>query len=217
MKTVLALGDSLTWGADAETGGRHPYDDRWPSVLERQLGGEARVIAEGLSGRTTSMDDHASLADLNGARALPMLLATHTPIDLVVIMLGTNDLKPHLCGKALGAALGMRRLVQIVATYPFGPGEPHPGVLLVAPPIITASAQPGTLDCFVGAAPESLALARLYRDVAGEQACGYFDASTVARPTPVDGVHLDADNTRAIGLALAPMVRTMLGNGHRQE
>ena len=81
MKTVLAFGDSLTWGADAATGGRHVFEDRWPTVLEKELGGLARVIAEGLSGRTISMDDHASLADLNGARALPMLLATPTPLD----------------------------------------------------------------------------------------------------------------------------------------
>jgi len=213
VQTVLAFGDSLTWGADAETGGRHPYEDRWPTVLERQLGGEARIIAEGLSGRTTSMDDHASLADLNGVRALPMLLATHTPIDLVVIMLGTNDLKPHLCGKALGAAFGMRRLAQIVATYPFGPGAPRPGVLLVAPPIIAEPEQARTLDCFLDAASESRSLAALYRDVAGEQSCGFFDAAAVCRPSPLDGVHLDVDNTRAIGVALAPIVRTMLRAG----
>jgi lysophospholipase L1-like esterase len=180
MKTVLAFGDSLTWGADAQTGSRHPYADRWPSVLEQQLAGTARVIAEGLSGRTTSFDDHASLADLNGVRALPMLLATHTPIDLVIIMLGTNDLKSHICGKAFGAALGMRRLAQIVATYPFGPNEPRPKVLLIAPPVIAAPAQPLALDHFTGAAAESHQLAPLYRQIAVAEGCSFFDAATIA-------------------------------------
>ncbi|WIJ27008.1 SGNH/GDSL hydrolase family protein [Devosia sp. RR2S18] len=210
MKVVLAFGDSLTWGADAETGGRHSYEDRWPSVLEQQLAGEARVIAEGLSGRTTSFDDHASLADLNGVRALPMLLATHTPIDIVAIMLGTNDLKPHLCGTATGAAFGMRRLAEIVATYPFGPGVQRPKVLLIAPPIITEPAEAKILDCFAGAASESQRLAQLFQEVASAAALAFVDAGTVARSSPVDGVHLDADNTRAIGLALAPIVRGML-------
>lgn len=104
----------------------------------------------------------------------------------------------------------MRRLVQIVATYPFGPGAPRPRVLLVAPPVITEPATARTLDCFVGAASESRNLAGLYRNVAGEQGCEYFDAGTVCHPSSVDGVHLDADNTRAIGLALAPIVQTVL-------
>ncbi|WP_108398601.1 SGNH/GDSL hydrolase family protein [Devosia submarina] len=210
MKTILAFGDSLTWGADAQTGGRHAFEDRWPSVLEQQLGGKARVIAEGLSGRTTSFDDHASLADLNAVRALPMLLATHTPLNLVIIMLGTNDLKAHICGTALGAALGMRRLAQIILHYPFGPNEPQPKIMLVAPPFISQPAQSLALDHFAGAGPESRKLASLYREIAAIETCRFWDAGSVARTSPVDGVHLDAANTRAIGIGLVDKVRTML-------
>lgn len=210
MKTVLAFGDSLTWGADPESGFRHAHDDRWPSVLEQALGGAARVIAEGLCGRTTSFDDHASAVDLNGAKALPMLLATHLPLDAVVIMLGTNDLKPRLCGLAMGAAFGMLRLAEIVATYPFAAGMPRPSVLLVAPPVITEAEQKVALSSFGEARPESRKLAALYQQVAGQSGCGYFDAGTVANTSPVDGVHLDPKNTRAIGMGLAPVVRAML-------
>src|SRR5690606_20221544 len=97
MKTILAYGDSLTYGANPETGGpRHAYEDRWPTALERGLGGRARVIAEGLGGRTTAFDDFSSVADRNGARVLPTLLDSHKPLDLVIIMLGTNDLKVYL-------------------------------------------------------------------------------------------------------------------------
>lgn len=213
MKTVLAFGDSLTWGADAATGGRHAFEDRWPTVLEKELGGLARIIPEGLSGRTTSMDDHASLADLNGARALPMLLATHTPLDAVVIMLGTNDLKSHICGKALGAALGMRRLIEIVQTYPFVPASaPRPEVVVVSPPRITAPDRPITLNSFAEAGAESARLAALYRSVASDKGCMFFDAGAVATATPLDGVHLDAANTRSIGQALAPVLRRVLGS-----
>ncbi len=94
MKVVMAFGDSLTYGADAENNSRHAYEDRWPTVLEQGLGGQARVIAEGLGGRTTVFDDFAADADRNGARVLPTLLGSHSPLDAVVIMLGTNDLKP---------------------------------------------------------------------------------------------------------------------------
>src|SRR5687767_10512572 len=106
MKTILAYGDSLTFGADAETLGRHRYEDRWPTVLEQGLGGAARVIAEGLGGRTTVFDDFSAAADRNGARTLPTLLESHKPLDLVVIMLGTNDLKLYINGTAFGAAMG---------------------------------------------------------------------------------------------------------------
>lgn len=210
MKTVLAFGDSLTWGADPETGFRHAHDDRWPSVLEQVLGGAARVVAEGLCGRTTSFDDHASSVDLNGANALPMLLATHLPLDAVVIMLGTNDLKPQLCGVALGAAFGMRRLTEIVATHPIPAGMRRPDVLLVSPPVITEPEQKVVLSSFGGAGSDSRKLSVLYQQVAIEAGCAFFDAGTVANTSPADGVHLDVGNTRAIGRALAPVVRAML-------
>ena len=118
MKTLLAFGDSLTYGADAETGGRHAYEDRWPTVLEKGLNGAVRVIAEGLGGRTTTFDDWTSSADLNGARILPVLLKSHQPLDAVVIMLGTNDLKRYINGSALAAAMGMKRLAHTMSAPP---------------------------------------------------------------------------------------------------
>ena len=88
MKTILCYGDSLTWGYDAETLGRHALEDRWPSVLQKALGEGVHVIAEGLNGRTTAYDDHLADCDRNGARILPTILQSHAPLDLVIIMLG---------------------------------------------------------------------------------------------------------------------------------
>lgn len=136
--------------------------------------------------------------------------ATHAPLDAVVIMLGTNDLKPRLCGHALAAAIGMRRLVEIVATFPFAPGTPRPGVLLVSPPVITTASQANVLSSFGDAGPESRKLATLYQQIARDAGCGFFDAGVVAGTSPADGAHLDAANTRAIGLAVAPSVMAML-------
>ena len=82
MKTILAFGDSLTFGAHAKTGLRHLYEDRWPTVLEAGLGGAARLIPEGLGGRTTVFDDFSSIADRNGGRVLPTILDTPTPRQL---------------------------------------------------------------------------------------------------------------------------------------
>src|SRR5690606_5397717 len=123
MKTILAYGDSLTFGTNAETQGRHAYEDRWPTVLQERLAGRARVIAEGLGGRTTVFDDFSAIADRNGARVLPTMLASHSPLDLVVLFLGTNDLKSYINGSAFGAAMGIKRLVEIIRTYPYATGS----------------------------------------------------------------------------------------------
>ncbi len=209
MKHILAFGDSLTWGADPATGERHPIEQRWPASLEKELNGAALIVAEGLGGRTTCFDDHAAPNERNGTRALPMLLGSHYPLDLVIIMLGTNDLKPQLCGLAQGAQGGMRRLIQQVQLYPWKAGVPAPKLLIVAPPSCrrTKGNRPPAQNRSIR---ESQKLAPLYAALAGECGIGYFDAGTVAEASVEDGVHLDADNTRKLGIALARPVRELL-------
>lgn len=211
-KTVLCYGDSLTWGYDAAGQDRHAYEDRWPGVLQQVLGPSVHVVAEGLNGRTTAYDDHLSPADRNGARLLPSILHSHAPLDLVVILLGTNDLKRGVGGSATAAARGMERLVQIVQHHPWPFGtEDGPDILLVAPPLVCETANPVFAAMYRGAVEESQNLAPLYRDLADDLGCGFFDAASVAVTTPVDGVHLDAANTRALGRGLEPIIRMMLG------
>ena len=208
MKTILAFGDSLTWGADPASGGRHPIDDQWPVALDATLGAGYRVIAEGLNGRTTCYDDHSGPCDRNGTRALPVCLASHSPLDLVVIMLGTNDLKPALCGVTEGAVAGMRRLVQIVRSFPYSQPWPVPQVLIVAPPLLlTGPAGPLTSELSVD---QSKLFAPAYAALAGELATRFFDAGQVCEASPVDGVHLEAGATRALGEALAPVCASIL-------
>ena len=211
MKTILAYGDSLTFGADADNGSRHVFEDRWPTALERGLGGKARVIAEGLGGRTTVFDDFAAAADRNGARVLPTLLASHSPLDLVIIFLGTNDLKPYINGSAFGAVMGVKRLVEIVRTYPYDRKATVPQVVIVSPPLAGPTNHPDLGPMFEGKIAESQKFAPLYKRMAAELGCGFFDAAPVTKVTPFDGIHLDAANTRAIGDGLVPVVKQMLG------
>jgi len=210
MKTVLCYGDSLTWGYDAAGPGRHAFEDRWPSVLQAELGEGVHVIAEGLNGRTTAFDDHLGGTDRNGARTLPTILGTHAPLDLVVIMLGANDMKPWIHGNPLAAKQGMARLVSIVRGYDHGMDYPVPNILLISPPAVSRADNAEFKDMFAGGDKASQQLAPLYAALADEAGCGIFDAGSVALTTPLDGVHLDAENTRKIGLALAPVVRVML-------
>lgn len=212
MKTILCYGDSITWGSDAETGGRHAADFRWPNVLQAALGNQATVIAEGLRGRTTAFDEHLADCDRNGARILPTVLYTHAPLDLVIFMLGSNDMKPAIAGTAVAAMQGMRRLISLVQINALRDGSTEPpAILVVAPPPLCETANHEYSGMFAGGIAQSKMLASLYADLADETGCGFFDAGSVARTTPVDGVHLDGPNTRAVGRALEPVVRVMLG------
>ncbi len=211
MKTVLCFGDSLTWGYDAENRGRHPYEDRWPSVLETALGESVTVIAEGLNGRTTAYDDHLADCDRNGVSNLPTVLHSHMPLDLVIIMLGTNDMKPSVAGSAHAARAGIQRLVGLVRHHEYSFSYDAPDILIVSPPPLCETADPIFSAMYRGEIGESQMLASLYRDLADDLGCGFFDAGSVAETTPVDGVHLTAENTRAIGRGLEPIVRMMLG------
>lgn len=212
MKTILCYGDSITWGSDPATGGRHDFTDRWPTILQQRLGAQAHIIVDGLRGRTTAFDEHLASCDRNGARILPTTLYTHVPLDLVILMLGSNDMKPALAGTAAAATQGMRRLVEIVRLNATRDGTSEaPSVLIVSPPPLCETASPDYAAMFAGGIEQSRMLAGLYADLADAEGCGFFDAGSVARTSPIDGVHLDAANTRAIGTGLEPIVRMMLG------
>jgi lysophospholipase L1-like esterase len=209
MKSILAFGDSLTWGFQAGTWTRHAFEDRWPNVLAAGLAGKARVVEEGLNGRKTAYDDHTDSAELNGARALPMLLKSHQPLDLVIIMLGTNDLKFAGRCRAFDARLGMGRLIEIAQRFPYLTDK-APEILIMSPPALVPTKDDFFNELWGHAMAESKLLAPHYAALAKEMSVHVFDAGSVARSDPVDGGHLDAANTRAIGSALVPVVNRIL-------
>ncbi|MGQ0484859.1 MAG: SGNH/GDSL hydrolase family protein, partial [Hyphomicrobiales bacterium] len=174
MKTILAFGDSLTWGFEAGTWKRHPFEVRWPNVLAAGLQGNARVIEEGLNGRTTAYDDATDAAELNGARVLPMLLKSHQPLDLAIIMLGTNDLKFAARCRAFDAALGMGRLIEIVQHFPFNDNFAPPQVLVMSPPALVKTKDEWFADLWDHAIEESKKLAYHYERLAKERGVHFF-------------------------------------------
>lgn len=210
-RTVLCYGDSLTWGYDPAGPGRHAYADRWPSVLQAALGERVHVIAEGLNGRTTGFDDVLDGTERNGTRMLPSLLSSHSPLDLVILFLGTNDMKPWIAGRAVAAQRGMLRLIQIVRGHSYPPGANAPDILVVAPPPLRETGDPDFAAMFAGGVEQSAMLASFYADLADEQGCGFFDAGAVAEASLIDGAHLDAANSRALGKGIEPIIRVMLG------
>ena len=207
MKTILCYGDSNTWGRNPSTQTRYARDERWPGVLQQELGDEYFVIEEGLPGRTTVWDDPIE-GYKNGKEYLVPCLETHKPIDLVAIMLGTNDLKVRFSLSAFDVAAGAGVLVDIVQRSEAGPHGNAPKVLLMAPPPLGRLTD--FAEMFDGARVKSRKLAERFRQAARERGCALFDTSNVIVSSDVDGVHLEAEEHQKLGRAVAAVIRNML-------
>lgn len=206
-KTILCYGDSNTWGWNPATQTRYARHERWPGVLRQELGKGYLIIEEGLNGRTTVWDDPIE-GYKNGKEYLIPCLETHKPIDLVIIMLGTNDLKMRFSAPACDIAAGAGVLADIVAKSETGPGDGAPQVLLVAPPSLAELSE--FAEMFEGGAAKSRMLSRNFRLVAEEHGCALLDASGIIVSSDVDGIHLDLKEHGKLGRAIAARVRQIL-------
>jgi lysophospholipase L1-like esterase len=207
MKTILAFGDSLTWGYNASTGMRMAYEDRWPNVLQAGLANKARMIEEGMNGRTTVYDDSTVDEERNGAVALPIALKSHQPLDLLIIMLGTNDLKHN---RAFDSSMGMERLVKLTRNHNWSGTYKAPEIILVSPPCLVPTQNEWFNDLWGHKIGESKLFAKHYARVADEMGLHFFDAGSVAKADETDGGHLDVTNTKLIGHGLVPLVKKIL-------
>ncbi len=162
-----------------------------------------------MNGRTTVFPDPVADAERNGAVALPILLESHHPLDLVIIMLGTNDIKYANRCRAFDASMGMQRLVGLVKNHDYNADYAVPQILLVSPAHLVKTDDEWFNDLW-GHAIEKL-FAKHYKRVAEENECHFFDAGSVAVADKTDGGHLDAANTRKIGEGLVPVVKKILG------
>jgi lysophospholipase L1-like esterase len=215
MKRILCYGDSNTWGYDPLTQTRFDERTRWTRVLAAALGSGYEVIEEGLNGRTTVWDDpiEGELAsDKNGRTYLGPCLQTHAPLDGVILMLGTNDLKRRFALPASDIALGAKALVGVIQRSRSGRDGAAPPVLLLAPPPLAPLTEGMALaEMFEGGEVKSLRLHALYARVAQEMNCGYFDTAGVIRSSELDGIHFEAGEHLKLGRGLTGPVRTSLG------
>jgi lysophospholipase L1-like esterase len=211
MQQVFVYADSLSWGIIPTTRNRLPFDQRWPGVLEGELarlGRRVRVLEDCLNGRRTVFDD-PFLPGRNGLVGLAQKIEMHSPLALVIIMLGTNDFQSVHPHTAWHAAQGVATLVKTIRQAPIEPGMPVPPVLVVVPPPIVDPKGPIAAK-FAGAAAKCSGLAEAYREVCASLACLYYDAGSVTPSSRVDGVHLDADQHALLGKALASAVEPII-------
>ena len=207
MREVLCFGDSNTWGYDPATRGRFANDVRWTGVLQAALGPGYRVIEEGLNGRTTVWEDPIE-GDKMGRRHLIPCLESQAPLDLVVLMLGTNDTKRRYSAPPADIAAGVGVLLDVIAHSTAGREGQAPPVLVIAPAPLTKLIE--FAQVFDGGIEKSRALAPLYAELARARGCPFFDAGKVVSCSDLDGVHFDAAAHRALGEAVAREVEKIV-------
>ncbi|HEV2109472.1 MAG TPA: SGNH/GDSL hydrolase family protein [Thermomicrobiales bacterium] len=207
MKTILCFGDSNTWGYDPSTRLRFDPSLRWTGMLQRGLGAGYRVIEEGLNGRTTVWDDPLS-PGRNGLTYLRPCLESHQPLDVVTIMLGTNDLKRRFGLAPSDIAEGAGVLAQVVKQTLAVQLEGAPRVLLIAPPPTAKLTK--LAGMFDGAGEKSREFSTHYRRNAEWNGCAFLDAGRVVQSSDLDGIHFEAPEHRKLAEAVAVEIRRMI-------
>jgi lysophospholipase L1-like esterase len=211
MKHILVYADSLSWGIVPGTRQRLPFDARWPGVLEHALrarGIATRVSENCLNGRRTAWDDPLK-PGRDGTAGLGQVIEMHSPLDLIILMLGTNDFQTVHANTVEDSARGIGALIEVIRGAPVEPGMTIPGILIVAPPAIRVP-EGEPMPKFIGCERRCEGLADAYADVARGRGCAFFDAGQVTLTSARDGIHLDADQHAVLGDALAPLVSPLL-------
>lgn len=228
---VLVYGDSNTWGLiplnETFSQSRLPDDERYAGVMADILGDDITVIVDGVSSRTTDLDQTAlhftglAPSDFNGASRLVGAIAREMSVDIVVMMLGTNDRAAGFNRSAEDIANAAVQLAEM-ASQSHGVSTIYkaPQVLLVAPPPLGEISLPGMADLFAGGREKSTQFGAVFEAAAAEKGIAFYDdAEAVGGTDGADGVHLTAAEHSALGSALADEVRALLtarsiGSGH---
>ena len=219
MKTIVCYGDSNTWGympkrerPQETTLNRFPWGVRWTSLLQEQLGAAYRVVEEGLNGRTTMFDDPLDICR-NGLEAIDYSMLTNSPVDLVILMLGTNDVKEFFGMPPYVIARGCARLIDRIQAGGYGPNGAAPQILLVAP-LKLPDTLPGSWlgDEFgPGAVARNDQLPAYYEKIAAEKGVHFLNAAASVTADPADSIHMNEAGHAATAELMYEQVRRILG------
>ena len=213
MKTILCYGDSNTWGYNPRTGNRYDHKTRWPMALSRLLNRDSPVddpawwvVEEGQNGRTSCREDPVE-GDRNGLRQLIPILESHKPLDVVAVMLGSNDLKLRFSPVPYDIARGAQRVVIAAQESKTGPGGSAPRVIMICPPPTVDA--PGFKHIFGDSVELSKKLEPLYRQLAKECGAIFLNSGSFVKTSSADGLHFDAEGQLALAEAVADIVREL--------
>lgn len=205
-KHIVCFGDSNTHGYRASDNGRYDENERWTCLLGKMLGPDYLIIEEGLSGRTTCYEDPIH-EGLSGLSYIYPCLMSHEPVDLLIIMLGTNDTKERFASSAACIALGLKRLIAKAMATDCWAGKPN--ILVVTPKSIEKEYENTHVFATMGkgCAEKSEQLSEEYKKIAEMMGVHYFDANTVVKQySRIDYMHLDEEGHKALAEALARLI-----------
>ncbi len=206
MINILCFGDSNTFGTNP-SGGRWPLYQRWTGILQKYLGDEYHIIEEGCGGRTTVVEDFLEL-DKNGRKYLPVALRSHRPLDMVIIMLGTNDMKQRFHLLPVDIAYGAAELGTMVERYDYGLGYKIPRVLLVSPIELGDGIENSIFTGFSSSAVSvSKQLPYYFEKQAKAHGWLYLDAAKVAKPSKKDMLHMEKEDHILLAETLGKMIK----------
>jgi lysophospholipase L1-like esterase len=200
-KRILCYGDSNTWGWVPSKMGQERFlaNERWTGILQDKLGSDWEVIEESLGGRNTiTEDERAGFEERNGLRTLPIILETHLPLDKVVIMLGTTELKEMFNLSAKEIAKGLQMLIKTVKKYRALAETQVPEIIVVIPPVIIDTTEFAAV-LFKGGTDKSKELIRAYEKVCREEDVVCIDSNEVVEVNQTEGIHLDEKAHEKLG------------------
>lgn len=211
VKTILCYGDSNTYGYYPVNGERLPKSIRWTGRLQMLLGEDYTVIEEGCNGRTTVYKEPIDVWKC-GLEYLKPCLNSHKPVDAVVMMLGTNDLKTMFHAGVREISEGAERLVQEIYDFAGQKQSFRPQVILVSPPEIGADICSSSFrDSFDETAIDrSKEFPKYYREVAERNGCVFLDAAKVVAPSKEDSLHLMPEEHAKLAEALYTCIKEKL-------
>lgn len=213
MKNILCFGDSNTWGYSPQDGIRFSLDIRWTGVLQKSLGPSYRIIEEGLNGRTIFVNEEGKEARSlrSGSDVLPVILESHRPLDLVIVMLGTNDLKEEFELTVKEIAQGAKTLCEMILRSEYLV-ENLPKILLISPTYIGSTIMPDQDEFFNQARKKSYQFAEHYQRVANELGIHFLDAAKIVSASEGEGVHWDAEQHVKFGKKIGMTIEKILEN-----
>ncbi len=210
MKTVLCYGDSNTYGYNPSDGLRYPKDIRWTGRLQKLLGSEYNVIEEGCNGRTTCFDDPKEPWK-NGLPYLRPCLNTHKPVDIVILMLGSNDLKTFFHASAKEIADGAATLIDVIREFTQEKQGFVPRIILVSPPEIGEgiTSSPFCDHFKEDAITRSREFETYFGAVAQDKACEIFYSARYLQASKEDSLHLSPEAHKIMAKQLVKIIRNV--------
>jgi len=212
MKNILCFGDSNTWGYDPATKTRFSRDTRWTGLLQKYLGNDYYIVEEGLNGRTTNVDEKEEYnlgyfrKNRSSLDLLPAIIESHYPLDLIVVMLGTNDLKSNFNRSSNQITEDMKLVCQTIINNECFNSK---SLLLVSPTHIEENSDI-ILDSFINTNKKAMALAPLYENISKELGVEFLDASKIVKTNTIDGIHWDANQHNDFALFIAQYIKSKI-------